>query len=140
MGNRRKPATPGRTVRDDLHVTDDWWSVRRDVLLAAVAAELGLWAEDDLDDPGAGELARLAADIGAEATADGRPPALAAAGRLLTEAAAELHRADRFLGTFLPQVVRHLRAAHGLVRGAWDHLHGVRPPGPDVPARCPVPD
>ncbi|WP_405010288.1 hypothetical protein [Kitasatospora sp. NBC_01539] len=123
-------------------MTDDWWAGRRNDLLATISAELRLWGEDDLDDPGTSELAGLTAVIGAEAAADHRCPALAEAGLLITAASAELGCADRFLGAFLPQVVRHLRAAHTLLRQARDRL--ADQPGPLPGARreapCPAPD
>ncbi|MFD9128768.1 hypothetical protein [Kitasatospora sp. NPDC059571] len=96
-------------------MTRGWWTGRRDALLSALARELLLWGEDVLDDPGAGEIATLLAEIAERAAADRRDPALADAARLLDAAARECARADRFLGAFLPQVVRHLRAALALL-------------------------
>ncbi|MER8188451.1 hypothetical protein [Kitasatospora sp. NPDC094015] len=95
-----------------------WWERRRDALLCAVARELLLWGEDVLDDPGAGEIAEILAAVAAETAADGRHPDFPDAADLLARAAVEVARADRFRGTLLPQVARHLRAALGLLREA----------------------
>jgi hypothetical protein len=105
-----------------LSVTCGWWTGRRDALLGALARELLLWGEDVLDDPGAGEIAALLADIAERAAADRRDPVLGEAARLLDRAARECARADRFLGGFLPQVVRHLRTALDLLRQARQTL------------------
>ncbi|MFJ1709297.1 hypothetical protein [Kitasatospora sp. NPDC088346] len=93
-------------------MTESWWGNRRDALLGQVSAELRSLGADAVDDPGAAELAAQAAGLAARAPLDGRSPEAA---RLLTGAAAELERADRFRGTFLPQVLRHLRGAYGLL-------------------------
>ncbi|MEU9132696.1 hypothetical protein AB0D08_32090 [Kitasatospora sp. NPDC048540] len=100
-------------------MTGTWWQHRRDQLLAEIARELAPWSEDELDDPGIGELADLLADAARQCTADA--PGHPRTGRCaapLGRAAQELALADRFLGGFLPLVVRHLHAALGLVREA----------------------
>ncbi|WP_371494257.1 hypothetical protein OG871_03995 [Kitasatospora sp. NBC_00374] len=95
-----------------------WWELRRDALLHSVARELLLWGEDVLDDPGAGEIAELLAAVAAQTAADTRHPDFPDAADLLARAATEVARADRFRGTLLPQVARHLRTALALLREA----------------------
>ncbi|WP_371494060.1 hypothetical protein OG871_03120 [Kitasatospora sp. NBC_00374] len=111
-------------------MTDSWWGKRRDALLGQVSAELRSLGADPVDDPGAAELAEQATELATRAPADRRAPGAAG---LLAEAAVELERADRFRGTFLPQVLRHLRRAHGLLLRAGGHPGGDRAVGrPDA--------
>jgi hypothetical protein len=92
-----------------------WWMRRRDQLLAQLAALLACFGADLLEDPGADELARTAAALAAEYEASERGAPIHQAGSLLRAAAAELCAADRFRGTLLPVVNRHLRSALGLL-------------------------
>ncbi|WP_030271543.1 hypothetical protein [Streptomyces sp. NRRL B-24484] len=88
---------------------------RRDDLLAQLAALLVYFGADLLEDPGTGELARTAAVLAGEYLVSDRGEEVRRAAVLLKEAAAELHAADRFRGTLLPVVNRHLRCAVALL-------------------------
>ncbi|GGV39080.1 hypothetical protein GCM10010495_65510 [Kitasatospora herbaricolor] len=102
--------------------------VRRDDLLAELAAALVFFGADPVEDPGAGELADTAQALAGEYRASTRGHAIRKAGDLLDQAAAELRAADRFRGTFLPQVTRHLRRVRGLLLRAGACLEAG--PGP----------
>ncbi|MEU9133739.1 hypothetical protein AB0D08_37580 [Kitasatospora sp. NPDC048540] len=105
-----------------------WWVGRRDGLLAELAELAGLLAvfgADPVEDPGVGELADTAAALAGEYRTSGRGEGVRAAGTLLDEAAAELRAADRFRGTLLPVVVRHLRRAVALLASACARLGPV---------------
>ncbi len=104
------------------HSVSSWWTVRRDDLLAELAAALVFFGADPLEDPGAGELADTAQVLAGEYRASTRGPAIHRAGDLLDQAAAELRTADRFRGTLLPQLTRHLRCARALLGRARGHL------------------
>ncbi|MER8188154.1 hypothetical protein [Kitasatospora sp. NPDC094015] len=105
-----------------------WWVVRRDDLLAELAGGLVFFGADRVEDPGVGELADTATLLAAEYRASARGHAVRHVGELLDAAAGELRVADRFRGTLLPQVTRHLRRARVLVSRARACLEAG--PGP----------
>ncbi|MFE7529794.1 hypothetical protein ACFU7Y_29380 [Kitasatospora sp. NPDC057542] len=76
-----------------------------------MAYALEFFGTEPVEDPGVGELARLAGDLAAEYRASDLGPAIHRAGDLLDLAAAALHTADRLRGTLLPVVNHHLRHA-----------------------------
>ncbi len=96
--------------------------VRRDALLRRIADGLVFWGVGDLDDPGTAELAETLTDLAAQTAADHRHPAFPGAACWLDRAAGELAAADRFRGTLLPVVLRHLRAAETALTRARAHL------------------
>ncbi|MFJ1709401.1 hypothetical protein [Kitasatospora sp. NPDC088346] len=99
-----------------------WWVGRRDGLLAELAGLLVLFGSDPVEDPGVEELADTAMALAGEYRTSDRGEGIRATGALLDEAAAELHAADRFRGTLLPVVVRHLRRAVALLASACARL------------------
>ncbi|MEV7180253.1 hypothetical protein [Kitasatospora sp. NPDC093679] len=92
-----------------------WWVGRRDDLLAQLTVLLVYFGADPLEDPGTGELARTAAALAGEYRTSDRGEGIRHAATLLQEVAAELRAADRFRGTLLPVVNRHLRCAVALL-------------------------
>ncbi|WP_407916132.1 hypothetical protein [Kitasatospora sp. NE20-6] len=106
----------------------EWWMRRRDGLLAQLASLLTYFGADPVDDPGIGELARTAVTLAGEYRDSDRGPTIRRAGVLLQEAATELHTADRFRGTLLPLVSRHLRHAAALLRQARSCLEAAADP------------
>ncbi|MFE3045117.1 hypothetical protein, partial [Kitasatospora indigofera] len=92
-----------------------WWAVRRDDLLAELAAALVRMGAEPVEDPGVGELADTTRALAGEYRASTRGRAVRQAGDLLDAAVGELRSADRFRGALLPQVNRHLRHARTLL-------------------------
>ncbi|MCU7827046.1 hypothetical protein [Kitasatospora sp. DSM 101779] len=92
-----------------------WWVRRRDDLLAQLAVLLVYFGADLLEDPGTGELARTAEALAGEYRVSDRGEGIRRAAALLDEVAAHLQAADRFRGTLLPVVNRHLRCAVALL-------------------------
>ena len=101
---------------------------RRDDLLADLADAVVFFGAQPVDDPGVGELAHTAAVLAGEYRTSHRGPEVRRAGDLLEQAATELHTADRFRGTLLPLVNRHLRRAATLLVQARTCLQTA--PGP----------
>ncbi|MFJ1709408.1 hypothetical protein [Kitasatospora sp. NPDC088346] len=104
-----------------------WWVGRRDGLLAEPAGLLVVFGADPEEDPGVGELADTAQTLAGECRESTRGEGIREAGALLAGAASELHAADRFRGTLLPVVVRHLRLARTALGQARAHLHAQPP-------------
>ncbi|MFC9330798.1 hypothetical protein [Kitasatospora sp. NPDC057015] len=102
-----------------------WWAVRRDDLLAELAAALVFFGAQPVEDPGVGELADTTQALAGEYRASTRGRAVRQAGELLDAAAGELRSADRFRGALHPQVNRHLRHAHSLLLRARGHLEAA---------------
>ncbi|GAA1091059.1 hypothetical protein [Kitasatospora arboriphila] len=100
-----------------------WWEHRRDRELAALVDELALWGHEDLDDPGAGELAALIRRSAREAAGPHPADAVPGTAAHLELAAAAAREADAFRGSFLPQVVRNLTRARNHLR----HARATRP-------------
>ncbi|MFC9330857.1 hypothetical protein [Kitasatospora sp. NPDC057015] len=105
-----------------------WWMVRRDDLLAELAGTLVFFGAHPMEDPGIGELAHTAATLAGEYRAGELGEDIRRAGRLLQEAAVELHAADRFRGTLLPVVNRHLHHATTALTRARTCLQSVPRP------------
>lgn len=80
---------------------------------------------EPVEDPGPGELADTTQALAGEYRTSTRGRAVHRAGDLLDAAAGELRSADRFRGTLLPQVNRHLRHAHTLLLQARRHLEAA---------------
>ncbi|MEU1424981.1 hypothetical protein [Kitasatospora sp. NPDC005751] len=97
-------------------------AVRRNDLLAELAGGLVFFGADPVEDPGVGELADTATLLAVEYQASARGQAVRHVGDLLDAAADELRVADRFRGTLLPQVIRHLRRARVLLLKARGYL------------------
>ncbi|GHE28600.1 hypothetical protein GCM10018781_80840 [Kitasatospora indigofera] len=88
-----------------------WWVGRRDAALVRIAERMVFFGGEPVEDPGAAELADALAELAGEYLASARGEAVRRAGVLLHEAAGELRQADRFRGTLLPVVLRHMRRA-----------------------------
>lgn len=99
-----------------------WRTVRKDDLLAELAAAGVFFGADPVEDPGAGELADTAQALAGEYRASTLGHAVRRAGVLLDQAAAELRAADRFRGALLPQVTRHLCRAQAILPKARGYL------------------
>lgn len=95
-----------------------WWVGRRDGLLAELADAVVFFGAEPVDDPGVGELAHTATALAGEYRTSRQGHDVRRAGELLERAATELHTADRFRGTLLPVVNRHLRCAAYLLAQA----------------------
>ncbi|WP_033823371.1 hypothetical protein [Kitasatospora sp. MBT63] len=111
----------------------------RDGLLAELAGLAGLlvvFGADPVDDPGVGELADIAAVLAGEDRASTPGEGIREAGALLDQDAAELRAADRFRGTLLPVVVRHLRRAAAFLASACARLGSAAGAVADGPARA----
>ncbi|MEU9134290.1 hypothetical protein AB0D08_40565 [Kitasatospora sp. NPDC048540] len=113
-----------------------WWVGRRDGLLAELAGLLVVFGADPVEDPGVGELGDAAAALAGEYRTSGRGEGVREAGALLDQAAAELRAADRFRGTLLPVVVRHLRRAAAFLASACARLGSAAGAVADGPARA----
>ncbi|GGV52061.1 hypothetical protein GCM10010495_81800 [Kitasatospora herbaricolor] len=110
-----------------------WWVGRRDAALVRIAERMVFFGGEPVEDPGAAELADALADLAVEYVASARGDAVRRAGAFLEEAAGELRRADRFRGTLLPVVLRHLRRAEVVLDEAGGCL-GTAVRGPLSPA------
>ncbi|MCX5215264.1 hypothetical protein OG689_39435 [Kitasatospora sp. NBC_00240] len=110
-----------------------WWAGRRDAALMRIAERMVFFGGEVVEDPGAAELADALTGLAGEYLASARGEVVRRAGVLLEEAAGELRGADRFRGTFLPLVLRHMRRAEAVLDAAGSCL-GVTLRRPVPPA------
>ncbi|MFE4973316.1 hypothetical protein ACFRAR_14520 [Kitasatospora sp. NPDC056651] len=115
-----------------------WWEARRTVRLAGLAYGLEFFGAEPVEDPGVGELSRVAGDLAGEYRASDLGPAVHRAGDFLDLAAGALHAADGLRGTLLPVVNHHLRHAASALDDARACLLGqaspaTSPPGHSAP-------
>lgn len=109
---------------------------RRDELLAQLAAAVVFFGARPVEDPGVGELADTTAALAGEYRTSHRSHEVRRAGDLLERAASELRTADRFRGTLLPVVNRHLRRAASLLAQARDCLQTAAGPAGRATPPC----
>ncbi|MEU1286602.1 hypothetical protein [Kitasatospora sp. NPDC005856] len=76
-----------------------------------MAYALEFFGAEPVEDPGVGELARMAEVLAGEYRTSDRGYAIHRTGDLLDRAATALHAADRLRGTLVPVVNHHLRRA-----------------------------
>ncbi|MET8629504.1 hypothetical protein ABZW30_38190 [Kitasatospora sp. NPDC004669] len=103
----------------------------------ALAGELAWWGAPVLDDPGTGELARMARSCACERSR-AVDPRMQEAGALLHRAADALDTADRLRGSFQPAISHHLRHAHHLAARARARLTDQPPPPTTGAAAVPM--
>ncbi|MFH9355288.1 hypothetical protein [Kitasatospora sp. NPDC017646] len=111
-----------------------WWETRRTARLAEVAHALEFFGAEPVEDPGVGELARVAEALAGEYRTGDRGYAIHRTGDLLDWAAAALHAADRLRGIPVPVVNHHLRRAALALDDARACLLASPPASPVQPA------